>query len=79
MKKYLLLLVSVVVSGLMMAGNITPEQAEQVAQQFLNSHRLAAKPQPKARLNMVQHRKTSRRAGAPTAYFLLKSLQASRR
>ena len=70
MKKYLLLLVSVVVSGLMMAGNITPEQAEQVAQQFLNSHRLAAKPQPKARLNMVQHRKTSRRAGAPTAYYV---------
>ena len=70
MKKYLLLLVSVVVSGLMMAGNITPEQAEQVAQQFLNSHHLAAKPQPKARLNMVQHRKTSRRAGAPTAYYV---------
>jgi hypothetical protein len=63
-------MVSVVVSGLMMAGDVTPEQAEQVAQQFLNSHRLAVKSQPAARLNMVQHRKTSRRAGAPTAYYV---------
>ena len=70
MKKYLLLMVSVVVSGLMMAGDVTPEQAEQVAQQFLNSHRLTAKSQPAARLSMVQHMKTSRRAGAPTAYYV---------
>ena len=63
-------MVSVVVSGLMMAGDVTPEQAEQVAQQFLNSHRLTVKSQPAARLNMVQHRKTSRRAGAPTAYYV---------
>ena len=70
MKRYLLLLVSVVVSGFMMAGNVTPEQAEQVAQEFLNSHRLAAKSQPAARLNMVQQRTTSRRAGAPTAYYV---------
>jgi len=70
MKKYLLLIVSVVVSSLLMAGNVTPEQAEQVAQQFLNSHRLTAKSQSAARLNMVQHRKTSRRAGAPTAYYV---------
>ena len=70
MKRYLLLIVSVVVSSLLMAGNVTPEQAEQVAQQFLNSHRLTTKSQSAARLNMVQHRKTSRRAGAPTAYYV---------
>lgn len=70
MKKYLLLIVSVVVSGFVMAGNVTPEQAEQVAQQFLNSHRLTAKSQSAERLNMVQHRTTSRRAGAPTAYYV---------
>lgn len=70
MKKYLLLIVSVVVSSLLMAGNVTPEQAEQVAQQFLDSHRLTTKSQSAARLNMVQHRKTSRRAGAPTAYYV---------
>ena len=70
MKRYLLLIVSVVVSSLLMAGNVTPEQAEQVAQQFLNSHRLTTKSQSAARLNMVQHRTTSRRAGAPTAYYV---------
>lgn len=70
MKKYLLLVVSVVMSGLMMAGNVTPEQAEQLAQQFLNCRRLAPVPQPAARLNMIQHRKASHRANAPTAYYV---------
>jgi len=70
MNRYLLLFVSVVVSGLMMAGNVTPEQAEQAAQQFLSRHRPSLTAQPVARLNMVQHRKTSRRAGAPTAYYV---------
>lgn len=70
MKRYLLLLVSVVVSGFMMAGNVTPEEAEQAALQFLNCHRLAPTLQSTARLNMIQQRKTSRRAGGPTAYYV---------
>lgn len=70
MKRYLLLLVSVVVSGFMMAGNVTPEEAEQAALQFLNCHRLAPTSQSTARLNMIQQRKTSRRAGGPTAYYV---------
>lgn len=66
MKRLQLLFVSLLVSALLVAGNVTTEQAAQSAQAFLNSRSMKS-----SQLRMVERKMVSRRAGSETeAYYV---------
>ena len=68
MKRYYLLFISLIMSIVMMAGDVTSEQAEQLARQFLTKHRPATKSQRMRMASRKQLPMTAAHDGA--AYYV---------